>query len=128
MGTGGVRVGLVKSGELCNYFNWRCLALATHLPLLRSSIPWPGSHPSFLLQKLLSRGGGKFSLQLKRPSPFLPPFLRKMASSPQIPRSTPRIQNQPLLPHIHTLHRQADRNTNLFRQGVPILNPFLPFF
>jgi cell wall assembly regulator SMI1 len=51
-----------------------------------------------------------------------------MASSPQIPRSTLRIQNLPLPPHTHTLHSQAERNTNLFQQGVPILIPFLSSF
>jgi hypothetical protein len=32
------------------------------------------------------------------------------------------------LTHIHTLHSQAEHNTNISRQGVPILNPLLPSF
>ena len=87
--------------------------------------PWPGSLPSFLPQKRLSRGGARFFLLLKRLSPFRPPFSRKMASSLQIPHPALRIQNQLPPLHIHTPHNQTERNTNMSRLGVPILNPLL---
>ena len=91
------------------------------------TVPCPGSPPSFPLQNPLFRGGERFSLLLKRLSPFPLPFSRKMASSLQIPHPAPQIQNQLPPPHTHTPHSQAERNTNISRLGAPILSSlYLP--